>query len=81
MSTVTPHTDTMPHTEIINDLLRLAVGSGARDVMLKCSKPGYGRLSNKLKRVDGDPITCNEAEAWVVEHVPKVFRSKWEDLG
>jgi twitching motility protein PilT len=71
----------MPHTEIINDLLRLAVGSGARDVMLKCSKPGYVRLSNKLKRVDGDPITCNEAEAWVVEHVPKVFRSKWEDLG
>ena len=28
-----------------------------------------------------DPITCPEAEAWVVEHVPNVFRSKWEDLG
>lgn len=43
MSTVTPH------TEIINDLLRLAVDSGARDVMVKSSKPGYVRLSNKLK--------------------------------
>ena len=75
MSTVTPH------TEIINDLLRLAVDSGARDVMIKCNKPGYVRLSNKFKRVDGDPITCLEAEAWVVEHVPKVFRSKWEDWG
>jgi twitching motility protein PilT len=49
MSTVTPHTDTTPHTEIINDLLRLAVGSGARDVMIKSSKLGYVRLSNKLK--------------------------------
>jgi twitching motility protein PilT len=43
MSTVTPH------TEIINDLLRLAVDSEARDVMVKSSKPGYVRLSNKLK--------------------------------
>lgn len=49
MSIVTLHTDTTPHTEIINDLLRLAVDSGARDVMIKFNKPGYVRLSNKLK--------------------------------
>jgi len=74
MSTVTPH------TEIVIDLPGLAVDSGGRDVMIKSSKPGYVRLSNKLKRVDGDLITCLEAEALAVEHVPKVFRSKWEDL-
>lgn len=75
MSTVTPH------TEIINDLLKLAVDSGASDIIIKSNKPGYVRLSGKLKPVDMDPITCPEAEAWVVEHVPNVFRSKWEDLG
>jgi twitching motility protein PilT len=75
MSTITPH------TEIINDLLKLAVDSGVSDIIIKSNKPGYVRLSSKLKPVDMDPITCPEAEAWVVEHVPKVFRSKWEDLG
>ena len=75
MSTVTSH------TEIINDLLKLAVDSGASDIIIKSNKPGYVRLSGKLKPVDMDPITCPEAEAWVVEHVPNVFRSKWEDLG
>jgi len=43
MSTVTPH------TEIVIDLPGLAVDSGGRDVMIKSSKPGYVRLSNKLK--------------------------------
>ena len=62
-----------PHTEIINDLLRLAVESGASDVIIKSNKPGFVRLSGRLKPVDMDPITSPEAHAWVDEHVPKVF--------
>jgi len=75
MSTVTTH------TEIINDLLKLAVDSGVSDVIIKSNKPGYVRLSGKLKPVDMDPISCPEAQAWVDEHVPRVFKEKWEDLG
>src|ERR1041384_6268197 len=69
------------HTEMINDLLKLAVDSGVSDVIIKSNKPGYVRMAGKLKPVDMDPITCPEAEAWVAEHVPKMFKSKWEDLG
>src|SRR3954470_11323207 len=70
-----------PHTEMINDLLKLAVDSGVSDVIIKSNKPGYVRLAGKLKPVDMDPITCPEAEAFVVEHVPRVFKQKWEDEG
>ncbi len=70
-----------PHTEIINDLLKLAVDSGVSDVIIKSNKPGYVRLAGKLKPVDMDPITSPEGEAWVSEHVPKMFKQKWDDLG
>lgn len=70
-----------PHTEIINDLLKLAVDSGVSDVIIKSNKPGYVRLAGKLKPVEMDPITCPEAQAWVDEHVPKIFRQKWDDIG
>lgn len=69
------------HTEIFNDLLRLAVESGASDVVIKSNKPGYVRMSGRLKPVDMDPISCPEAQAFVDEHVPKVFRKKWEEDG
>jgi len=69
------------HTEIFNDLLRLAVESGASDIVIKSNKPGYVRMAGRLKPVDMDPISCPEAQAFVDEHVPKVFRKKWEDEG
>jgi twitching motility protein PilT len=70
-----------PHTEMLNDLLKLAVDSGVSDVIVKSNKPGYVRIAGRLKGVDMDPITCPEAEAWVCEHVPKIFKSKWDDEG
>ncbi|HRE08685.1 MAG TPA: PilT/PilU family type 4a pilus ATPase [Opitutaceae bacterium] len=70
-----------PHTEIFNDLLRLAVESGASDVVIKSNKPGFVRLSGRLKPVDMDPISATDAQAFVDEHVPKVFRKRWEDEG
>jgi twitching motility protein PilT len=70
-----------PHTEIINDLLRLAVESGVSDVIVKANKPGYVRLSGRLKPVEMDPIASTEAQAWVDEHVPRVFKPKWDDDG
>ncbi|HEY0944445.1 MAG TPA: PilT/PilU family type 4a pilus ATPase [Opitutaceae bacterium] len=69
------------HTEIFNDLLKLAVESGASDVVIKSNKPGYVRLSGRLKPVDMDPITGPEAEGFVEQHVPRVFRPKWDDEG
>lgn len=75
MSTVTPH------TEVINDLLKLAVESGVSDVIIKSNKPGYVRLAGKLKPVEMDPITSPEAHAWVDEHVPRIFKQKWDDIG
>lgn len=70
-----------PHTEMFNDLLKLGVESGVSDVIIKSNKPGYVRIAGKLKAIDMDPITCPEAEAWVCEHVPRVFRPKWDDEG
>jgi twitching motility protein PilT len=70
-----------PHTEMINDLLKLAVESGASDIVIKSNKPGYVRLSGRLKPVEMDPISCPEAQAFVDEHVPRVFRQKWEVEG
>src|SRR5471032_3270859 len=70
-----------PHTEMMNDLLKLAVDSGVSDIIIKSNKPGYVRLAGKLKPVDMDPITCPEANAFVEEHVPKVFRPRWDDEG
>ena len=70
-----------PHTEMLNDLLKLAVESGASDIVVKSNKPGYVRLSGRLKPVEMDPISCPEAQAFVDEHVPKVFKQKWEDEG
>jgi twitching motility protein PilT len=70
-----------PHTELFNDLLKLAVDSGASDVVIKSNKPGYVRLSGRLKPVDMDAISADEAEAFVQEHVPKVFAALWEEHG
>src|SRR5471032_1965422 len=70
-----------PHTEMMNDLLKLAVDSGVSDIIIKSNKPGYVRMAGKLKPVDMDPITNGEANAWVEEHTPKMFRSKWDDEG
>ena len=66
-----------PHTEIFNDLLKLAVDSDVSDVVIKTNKPGYVRLAGQLKPVDMDPIAGDEIRAFVDEHVPRVFRSDW----
>ncbi|MFA6288062.1 MAG: PilT/PilU family type 4a pilus ATPase [Opitutaceae bacterium] len=69
------------NTEIFNDLLKLAVESGASDIVIKSEKPGYVRLSGRLKPVDMDPITASEVREFVDTHVPAVFRQRWEDDG
>ncbi|HET7536546.1 MAG TPA: PilT/PilU family type 4a pilus ATPase [Candidatus Didemnitutus sp.] len=69
------------HTEIMNDLLKLAVESGASDIVIKSNKPGYLRLSGRLRAVEMDPILHEHAQAWVDEHVPPVFKSLWERDG
>ncbi len=69
------------HTEIMNDLLKLAVESGASDIVIKANKPGYLRMGGRLRPVEMDPITNEQADGWVGEHVPVVFRDKWERDG
>ncbi|HVU18994.1 MAG TPA: PilT/PilU family type 4a pilus ATPase [Candidatus Didemnitutus sp.] len=69
------------HTEIMNDLLKLAVDSGASDIVVKSNKPGYLRLAGRLRSVEMDVIAHEQAEAWVSEHVPEVFRTNWDRDG
>ena len=69
------------HTEIIKDLLKLAVESGASDIVIKSEKPGYVRIGGRLRPVEMDPISCEHAQAWVDEHVPRIFKDKWDKDG
>ena len=69
------------HTEIVNDLLKLAVESGASDIVIKSEKPGYLRLGGRLRSVEMDPISCEHAQAFVDEKVPRIFKEKWEKDG
>ena len=68
-------------TEIFNDLLKLAVESGASDIVIKSNKPGYVRLSGRLKPVDMDPISAAEVREFVDTSVPRVFKARWDDEG
>ena len=68
-------------TEIVNDLLKLAVESGASDIIVKSEKPGYLRMGGRLRPVEMDPITCQHAQAFVNENVPRIFKDKWEKDG
>ncbi|WP_438482943.1 type IV pilus twitching motility protein PilT [Oleiharenicola lentus] len=69
------------HSEIVNDLLKLAVDSGASDIVIKSERPGYLRLGGRLRPVEMDPISCEHAQAFVDEKVPRVFKDKWEKDG
>src|SRR3954466_335218 len=69
------------HTEIVNDLLKLAVESGASDIIIKSEKPGYLRLGGKLRPVEMDPISCEHAQAFVDEKVPRIFKDRWDKDG
>ena len=66
------------HTEIINDLLKLAVESGASDIVIKSEKPGYLRIGGRLRPVEMDAVSCEHAQSFVDEHVPQIFRTNWE---
>jgi twitching motility protein PilT len=70
-----------PHTELFNDLLKLAVESGASDIVVKAGKPGYVRLSGRLKPVDMDPLSGRDVEAFILEHMPRVFMPMWTEAG
>jgi len=66
------------HTEIVNDLLKLAVESGASDIVIKSEKPGYLRIGGRLRPVEMDPISSEQSQSFVDEHVPRIFRDKWD---
>lgn len=69
------------HIEIIKDLLKLAVESGASDIVVKSEKPGYLRLGGRLRSVEMDPISCEHAQAFVDDTVPRIFKDKWDKDG
>ncbi len=69
------------HTEIVNDLLKLAVESGASDIVIKAEKPGYLRIGGRLRSVEMDPISCEHAQAFVDEKVPRIFKDRWDKDG
>ena len=58
------------HTEIVNDLLKLAVESGASDIVIKSEKPGYLRLGgfvNSTPAFGDQPQVVNGASDLMVE--------------
>ncbi len=69
------------HNEIFNELLKLAVESGASDIVIKSNKPAYLRLGGRLRGVEMDPVTGANAQAFIDEHVPEVFRKNWDRDG
>ncbi|MEI6107807.1 MAG: PilT/PilU family type 4a pilus ATPase [Opitutae bacterium] len=68
-------------SEIVNDLLKLAVESGASDIIIKSEKPGYLRMGGRLRPVEMDPITCQHAQQFVDENVPRIFKDRWDKDG
>jgi len=69
------------HTEIVNDLLKLAVESGASDIIIKADKSGYLRIGGRLRPVEMEPISADHVQAFVDEKVPPVFKERWAQEG
>ncbi len=65
--------------ENLNALFKLAVESGASDVIIKSDKPGYLRIDGRLISVEMAPISFQEARAFIEQSMPKIFRSRWEE--
>ena len=69
------------HTEMVNDLLKLAVESGASDIIIKAGKSGYLRIGGRLRPVEMESISADHAQAFVDEKVPPVFKERWKQEG
>jgi len=67
--------------EILNALFKLAVESGASDVIVKSDKPGYLRIDGRLILVDMEPIDFEVVRMFIEVNMPKVFRKRWEEEG
>jgi twitching motility protein PilT len=61
--------------EILNTLFKLAVESGASDVIVKSDKPGYLRIDGRLISVDMEPIDFEVVRMFIEVNMPKVFRA------
>ncbi|TVR46957.1 MAG: PilT/PilU family type 4a pilus ATPase [Puniceicoccaceae bacterium] len=66
---------------VINELLRLAVESGASDVVTKSEKPGYLRISGRLQMVDMDPIPGDMLLEFAEAQLPASLKEAWEMEG
>jgi twitching motility protein PilT len=67
--------------EILNALFKLAVESGASDVIVKSDKPGYLRIDGGLISVDMEPIDFEVVRMFIEVNMPKVFRKRWKEEG
>ena len=71
-----------PHTEMINDLLKLAVESGASDIVIKSNKPGYVRLSAAgSSRWRWIRSRARRPRPSWTSMCREIFRQKWENDG
>ena len=68
----------MEPTEILKEVLKLAVDNGASDIVIKSNKPAYFRLSGRLKPVDMDPLPSDVVRGFVDATVPRNFRTIWD---
>lgn len=67
--------------QLVNELLKLAVENGASDIHIKSGKPALLRISGHLKQVEMDPVSNDEARAFVEASIPERFRRIWEEEG
>jgi twitching motility protein PilT len=67
--------------QLVNELLKLAVENNASDIHIKAGKPALLRISGQLKPVQMDPISNEEARAFVEASIPQRFLHMWEDEG
>lgn len=67
--------------QLFNELLKLAVENGASDIHVKAGKPALLRISGTLKPVEMDPISNDDAKAFVESAIPQRFRQTWEEDG
>lgn len=67
--------------QLINELLKLAVENHASDIHIKSGKPALLRISGHLKPVEMDPISNDEARAFVEASIPERFLLVWDEEG
>jgi len=65
-------------TDIIDNLLQLAVENGASDIHIKSARPAFLRLHGHLEPVDMDPLSQKDIYTFIESTCPGQFYERWQ---